>query len=73
MNIHSPYGTIIKFIGASDDQVKWGSNDDPRDFLILNETYTIDHTEIHGYHTKVILKEFPNEKFNSVHFIEIKE
>jgi hypothetical protein len=63
-------GSKIKFIGASDDQVKWGSNDDPRDVLKINEIYTIKEVEVHSWHTKIYLEEAPG-KFNSVHFREM--
>ena len=48
----------IIYIGATEDQVLWGSNDDPREILEINKTYTVDKTEIHSWHTKVYLKEF---------------
>ena len=68
MNIYAEEGTKVKYIGASDSQVRWGSNDDPRNCLIEGQLYTIDHTEVHSYHTKIYLKEFPDLKFNSCSF-----
>ena len=55
---------------ASDAQVGWGSNDDPRGVLENGRVYTEDRVETHSWHTKVILKEFPDKRFNSVHFRE---
>lgn len=60
----------VIFIGASDEQVAWGGNDDPRKHLVSGESYTIDRIETHNWHTKIYLKEFPGKKFNSVCFSE---
>lgn len=61
----------VKYIGADDDQIKWGNNDDPRKILIVGEIYIVSHTEIHSWHTKLYLKGIQG-KFNSVCFEEIK-
>lgn len=61
------------FEEASDDQVNWGSNDDPRMYLTLGEVYTLDREEEHSWHTKYYLKEFPDLRFNSVNFEEVNE
>lgn len=53
---------------VSTEQVNWGSNDDPRGILIEGETYEVLRSEMHTWHTKMILKAFPEKKFNSVHF-----
>ena len=58
----------VKYTGASDDQVRWGSNDDPRKYLVEGEYYTLIKREEHPWHTKYILEEFPEKKFNSVCF-----
>ncbi len=52
---------------ASDEQVKWGSNDDPRKLLELNKSYEIESVEVHSWHTKLYLKGIKG-KFNSVNF-----
>ncbi len=57
-----------KFIGATDDQVKFGANADPRIYLTKEYLYEIETLEEHSWHTKVVLKMFPKLKFNSVHF-----
>lgn len=62
---------IIYIYPATNEQVKWGNNDDPREFLDFETTYTVLKKEIHSWHTKYILEEFPDKKFNSVHFAEI--
>ena len=64
-------GTKVKFVGASDEQVGWGSNDDPREYLQLGGIYTIKEKDVHSWHTKVTLEEFPDYRFNSVHFEEL--
>ena len=62
-------GGKVQYIGASDDQVRWGSNDDPREVLTEGETYTVKQVKVHSWHTKVVLEEFPDLKFNSVSFV----
>lgn len=54
--------------GASDAQVQWGGNDDPRGVLEPGVAYEVDKQEVHSWHTKIYLKGFPGKKFNSVHF-----
>jgi hypothetical protein len=61
----------VKYIGASEEQVKWGGNDDPRGLLIEGQDYEIERREIHSWHTKLHLTEFPGKKFNSVCFEEL--
>ena len=61
----------IKYIGATEDQILWGNNDDPREILEINKTYTVDKVEVHSWHTKVYLKEFPGLKFNDVSFEKV--
>lgn len=68
MNINAGRGTKVIYRGATDEQVNWGSNDDPRGLLEKGATYTVYRTEIHSWHTKVFLVEFPDKKFNSAHF-----
>jgi len=70
MNIYAPKGTKIKFVNR--DYRNWGSCDDPNKFLNIDQIYTIDHTEPHSWHTKVYLQEFPDNKFNTIHFIEVE-
>jgi hypothetical protein len=58
----------VKYIGCSDEQVKWGNNDDPRNVLTINNEYMIvDYIE-KSWHTKLILQGFEKYKFNSVCF-----
>ena len=61
-------GTLIVFMGSTIEQVRWGGNDDPKDLLEEGQIYALDHCEIHSYHSKIYLKDFPGKKFNSVCF-----
>ncbi|MGE0637358.1 MAG: hypothetical protein AB7G44_06245 [Bacteroidia bacterium] len=57
----------MRFIDATDEQVKWGNNDDPRLVLEKGRIYEIEDAEIHSYHTKLSFVGI-NGKFNSVCF-----
>ena len=58
----------VTYIGATEEQINWGGNDDPREILEIDKQYTVDHKEIHSWHTKIYLVEFPEHKFNSICF-----
>ena len=68
----SLYQDVI-YIGASDEQVQWGGNDDPRGILIEGKHYEIERKEMHSWHTKIILREFPGKKFNSECFETVSD
>jgi hypothetical protein len=59
-------GKVI-YIGATDEQVRWGGNDDPRGLLTEGQTYTVEKTEVHSWHTKIKLSGVAGW-FNSVCF-----
>lgn len=59
-----------KYIGASDAQVNWGGNDDPRGVLTEEEIYTVDKVEPHSWHTKYHIN---GKKYNSVCFEPVEE
>ena len=61
-------GMIVRFMGADDEQVNWGKNDDPRDVLEINGVYEVSEVEVHSWHTKIQLVDSPNNKFNSACF-----
>jgi hypothetical protein len=67
MNIYAKPGTKVKYIGATDAQVWWGNHTDPRLVLEAGKEYIVRRTEVHNWHTKVILKEadgaFPSSCF----------
>ena len=61
----------VRYLGddeVSDAVVNWGSNDDPRGLLIKDKEYELLEQDVHSWHTKYILAEFPNKRFNSVSF-----
>jgi hypothetical protein len=61
-------GQIVKYIGSNQMQVDWGHNDDPEKYLNVGDTYEIEKIEVHTWHTKVYLKNYPDKKFNSASF-----
>jgi len=73
MNINSEPGTMVKYLGTTDDQVRWASHDDPRGFLNIGQLYVVDHIDIHSWHSEVYLVGFEDKDFNSVCFEEVKE
>jgi hypothetical protein len=66
IDIYSEEGTKVKYTGKGGyDHHKEHANK----HLKVGEIYTIDHTDVGGWHTDVYLKEVPNQAFNSVHFV----
>lgn len=45
----------VEYLGCSDEQVRWGNNDDPRSFLIVGKEYRIEKVDVHKQHTKIKL------------------
>ena len=45
----------VEYTGCSDEQVKWGNNDEPRSFLIVGKHYEIEKVDVHSQHTKIKL------------------
>lgn len=70
MNIYASSGDKVRFIGASEDQVRFGSGDDPRGLLKKGEVYTVDHTDVHSWHTNVYLQGIEGA-FTSVAFEDV--
>lgn len=60
-------GILVKYLGCSQEQINWGSNDDPRPLLFVGDEYYVEHVEHHAYHTKIELRGVKG-KFNSVCF-----
>lgn len=69
MNIYALKGhrVILKTINAGSDNEK----ETVKQHLLLNETYTVDHTIVFGWRTDVYLQEIPGVAFNSVFFIDL--
>jgi len=61
------YGDIVRFLGCSSEQIRWGSNDDPTGILIVGDKYFVEKVNVHSQHTKVELRGVKG-KFNSVCF-----
>lgn len=60
-------GNKVIYIGADDNQVKWGGNSDPRGVLQDGSEYEVANVEVHSWHTKISLIGVAG-KFNSVSF-----
>lgn len=60
-------GETVEYIGCSEEQIRWGNNDDPRSFLVVGKEYTIEYVEVHSQHTKIKLQHKIG-MFNSVCF-----
>lgn len=60
-------GDEVKFIGCTNEQIKFGSCDDPRDILKVGGNYTVEYVDVHDWHTKIKLTGI-NGQFNSVCF-----
>lgn len=61
---------FVMYTGATDEQVRWGSNSDPRGMLEEGKKYKLVDIEVHSWHTKYTLEGFPGMQFNSVSFEE---
>lgn len=64
MNIKAQKGHKVVYTGASEDQASFAGCTDPRSVLTEGAEYTVDHTEPHSWHTKVVLEGVAG-KFNS--------
>ena len=62
----------VRYIGANNDQVKWGSCADPRPVLTEGGIYTIEQIEVHNWHTKFFL-DGQHGGFPSVAFEALEE
>ncbi len=58
---------MVIYDGCSQEQIDWGSNDDPRNILVEGNVYEIENVDIHSQHTKLTLKGISG-RFNSVCF-----
>lgn len=53
---------------AEEASINWGSHSDPNDILEFGKEYEIERAEVHSWHTKIFLKDFPDKSFNSCWF-----
>jgi hypothetical protein len=69
MNIYAKFGDEVICstfdAGYDDDQ------EVARKYLVIGNIYTIEETDVDGWHTDVYLQEFPDIKFNSVFFEDV--
>lgn len=56
------------YLGASDSQVAFGRNTDPRSYLTVGRRYQVDRVVVHDSVTDVYLKDYPGKGFNSACF-----
>lgn len=71
MNIYAKNGDKVVFLNRN------GYDRDPKNAcergLVEGGVYTVEQTEVGGWHTNVYLKEFPEHRFNSVMFRDADE
>lgn len=65
---HGQLHRVVRYIGATDDQVRFGGCDDPRGLLVEGGLYGIANEEVHTWHTKYKLSGFGEKRFNSASF-----
>lgn len=66
MYIYAQKGHRVVFThpnAGRDDEIK-----DAAEYLTVGETYTVDKTEVHSFHTNVWLEEIPDVYFNNCMF-----
>ena len=63
-------GNKVIYLGCSQEQINWGSNDDPTKSLIEGAIYYIENFEVHSQHTKLTLRGVTG-RFNSVCFKKV--
>lgn len=67
-------GDLVEFTSYSEAQVNFGSCSDPiKNLLKIGNYYRILDIEVHSWHTKFELENYPDRKFNSVHFTKVKQ
>lgn len=67
MNLKSRHGSKVILAHLEGYGISY-DNEKIRKHLKLNETYTIDDLEVDDWHSRVSLKEIPNEWFNTIFF-----
>jgi hypothetical protein len=63
-------GDKVIYIGCTQEQINWGSNDDPRKILFEDYVYCVETVNVRYQHTKLTLKGVYGN-FNSVCFKKI--
>ena len=62
---------VVEYTGCSQEQIRWGNNDDPTLSLVVGKDYTIEKVDVRSQHTKIKLYNKVGW-FNSVCF-ELKD
>ncbi len=70
MNIYAKPGDKVVFLDENGHD--W-QREEARKLMKKYRVYTVDHTDVGGFHTDVYLKEFPDEFFNAVMFDDYDE
>jgi len=68
MNIYAKEGTKIKYLGFNGYK---SDIEHANKYLKKDAIYTVLKTHVKAFYTNVILKEFPDQYFNSVIFEEV--
>lgn len=66
MNINAHYGTKVIFSNPNSGYEY--DQELAKKHLTVGKTYTVNHVDIHSWHTHVYLQEIPGVAFNSVLF-----
>lgn len=73
MNIYAIEGHKVTVTGESVRNGYKIDQDMIREYGIeVGKEYTVAYTEVGGSHTDVVLQEFPEARFNSVNFVDVK-
>jgi hypothetical protein len=65
MNIYAKKGDKVRFLNENGREAERAY---AAEILKEGKAYTIDHTDVYGWHTDVYLQEVPGKSFNSVMF-----
>jgi hypothetical protein len=64
-------GDQVRYLGFTEEPVRWGSNDNPKGLLFEGDIYYVERVEIHYSHTKLHLRGIRGGKFNSTCFEKV--
>jgi hypothetical protein len=64
-------GDEVRYLGSTEEPVRWGSNDNPKGLLFEGDIYYVERVEIHYSHTKLYLRGIRGGKFNSTYFEKV--
>ena len=46
---------VVEYTGCSQEQIRWGNNDDPTLSLVVGREYIIEKVDVRSQHTKIKL------------------